>query len=439
MRLFALNAGWMLLEKIFRVGAVFLITAWIARTLGPEAFGKLNLYITIAASAWIVAGMGMDVILLRDFSRGSGDQSTLLSTAYVIRASILIIISIALIIYAAFFWPEGQSDEFRFGFIVVAMSIPFYNVNTYFPYYQATSSSRFVTFLSVGALALSSLIKLAILLNDGGFIWMSVAVVSDVIVLSIAFAFIRAAGCPRLMLSLFDPALAKSLLSQSAPLAIAAVLIVIYTRVDQFILEKMTHGNELGLYSVGVRVSEAFVFLPTLVSTSFFPMISNDLSRNNVRRYLDVVSGFSAVGVGVLCLLLPMAVPFLFGEQYAGSVSLSCVLLLGSFFAVSGGATTNYFVAKGMPYVRLIRSCVGIVLGVGLNLIWIPRYGAIGAAYAALVSQIAAGWLCNALTKSTRECFVIQTKSILTLGLVGLIAVCSDMLRSSRKRRDRIL
>lgn len=434
MRHLAINAGWMLAEKIFRLAAVFLIMAWIARVLGPESFGQLNLYLTAAASGWLVASLGLDALLLRDFSRGDGDQSALLSTAYVIRGVLLAWMTLLLMAYACFFWPESGSSSYRVGFVIVAASLPFYNVNTYFPYYQATSNSRVVTALSIGALAVSSVLKVFIIAMTKDFTWMCLAVVLDIIFLNIAFFALRSRGRSSVSFSKFDLSLAKNLLIQCAPLALASLLIVIYTRIDQFMLNGMASADELGIYGVGVRMSEAFIFLPTLVSTSFFPMISSDLSRDNVRRYFDVISFVSASGVGFLCLAMPYTIPLIFGAKYVEAVPVACLLLVATFFAVSGGATTNYFVARGMPYVRLVRSIVGIILGIGLNYVWIPKYGALGAAYAALVSQIVAGWLCNAFSKATRECFFIQSESILTMGAVGAVGAFKLVVQSFNRR-----
>ncbi|EIM9300179.1 flippase, partial [Escherichia coli] len=55
-----------------------------------------------------------------------------------------------------------------------------------------------------------------------------------------------------------------------------------------------------------------------------------------------------------------------------------------------------------------------------LNILLIPKYGIIGAAYASFVSQIFATWLSNSLNRKTFECFRIQSMTVLTLGLTGL-------------------
>lgn len=139
MRRFAVNAGWMLVEKIFRVFSVFLFSALIARQLGPEAFGQLNLYMTLAGAVWVLASLGLDALMLRDFARGEVDSNRLLSTVYTLRACVLLASAVAMIAYALLAPQSFPSKEARHGFIVIAMSLPFYNVNSYYPFYQANS------------------------------------------------------------------------------------------------------------------------------------------------------------------------------------------------------------------------------------------------------------------------------------------------------------
>lgn len=419
MRKFAVNAGWMLVEKIFRVFSVFLFSALIARQLGPEAFGQLNLYMTLAGAVWVLASLGLDALMLRDFARGEVNSNRLLSTVYTLRACVLVASAVAMIAYALLAPQSFPSKEARYGFIVIAMSLPFYNVNSYYPFYQANSRSQFVTLVSIVALMVSALLKVSFLVWGGSFFWLSCAIATDIVVLHVAFTIMQKRSLAKVSLRDFDAKLAGRLLREGAPLAVSAVLVVIYTRIDQVFLDRLAGARELGLYGAATRVSEAFVFLPTLVSTSFFPMIAADLSRKNVQSYFDVVTAFAAFGAAALAAASWWFVPWIFGEEYRGAVLVSVVLLAATFFAVSGGATTNYFVAKGMPYVRLVRSIIGIAVNIALNFALVPRHGALGAAVSALLSQIVAGWLSNMLTSSTRECFMLQSRSILTLGLIG--------------------
>jgi O-antigen/teichoic acid export membrane protein len=63
-------------------------------------------------------------------------------------------------------------------------------------------------------------------------------------------------------------------------------------------------------------------------------------------------------------------------------------------FVALGVASSQYLIIEGLTQVSLQRTAIGAVVNVVLNVLWIPDYGAIGAAWATLISYgIATFWL----------------------------------------------
>ena len=48
---------------------------------------------------------------------------------------------------------------------------------------------------------------------------------------------------------------------------------IVYLKVDQIMIGEMLGGEELGIYSVAVRMSEVWYFFPTAIIVSFFPKL----------------------------------------------------------------------------------------------------------------------------------------------------------------------
>jgi polysaccharide transporter, PST family len=61
----------------------------------------------------------------------------------------------------------------------------------------------------------------------------------------------------------------------------------------------------------------------------------------------------------------------------------------------------------------LYRTVVGAIINVGLNLYLIPRYSAMGAAIATVVSYAVSGVFANAFSAKTRPIFFMQMRSFL--------------------------
>ncbi len=71
-----------------------------------------------------------------------------------------------------------------------------------------------------------------------------------------------------------DLPLMKQLLKEAIPIAIASVFTIIYFRIDVIMLSFLRGDAEVGLYSAAYRLTDALVFLPTVLTTSTFPLMS---------------------------------------------------------------------------------------------------------------------------------------------------------------------
>jgi PST family polysaccharide transporter len=66
---------------------------------------------------------------------------------------------------------------------------------------------------------------------------------------------------------------AKSLLQDSWPLILSGIVIMIYMRIDQVMLGQMVGDESVGVYSVAVKISELWYFVPIAIVNSVFPSI----------------------------------------------------------------------------------------------------------------------------------------------------------------------
>ncbi len=79
----------------------------------------------------------------------------------------------------------------------------------------------------------------------------------------------------------------------------------------------------------------------------------------------------------------------------------------------------TWYLNEGLTRLTLYRTASAALANVALNFLLIPRYGAIGASIATLLSQAWAAWLSNVLWKRTRPLFLLQLRSLSLRGLLG--------------------
>jgi O-antigen/teichoic acid export membrane protein len=178
----------------------------------------------------------------------------------------------------------------------------------------------------------------------------------------------------------------------------ASLMSMIYDQIDVVMLKYLRPDAELGAYvaSYGL-MTMAMSFLPILGQV-FMPLLSGTAgqacdseNRSVEKRYLRwfgnaTVGVALPIAVGGFILAVPLT-QFVFGSQYSGSGALFRWLML----TIISGSAASYCGAQLIPNGREKKYLVAVLAGAGSNLVlnvfFIPRYGAIAAAFTTAFSQ----------------------------------------------------
>jgi O-antigen/teichoic acid export membrane protein len=215
----------------------------------------------------------------------------------------------------------------------------------------------------------------------------------------------------------YDPPLWWDLLRKGLPYAYAGAMITLLFDVDAVLLEAMRGPTEVGFYRAPVQVLGGLTLVPRVIGYAFIPTMAalhatspgavSELYRRGSKYLLVVGLPIAAFGA----LEAPRFVQMLFGSEYAPSAVAARILIPAAafMFLSNFGETTLACIDRWRTIV--IVSTVTLVLNVGLNLLWIPRHGFVGSAWATLISEAAyfvlgaaalraqglrAGWLVSA-------------------------------------------
>ncbi len=127
-----------------------------------------------------------------------------------------------------------------------------------------------------------------------------------------------------------------------------------------------------------------------------------------LRRYLKF---FRIMLLLAVAIVVPMAlfarplVQLLFGPAYAEAGPILAVQIWTSIFVFQGVAQGPWFVIENQTLLTLKRNLAGAVVNIGCNLVLIPRFGGLGAAFSSLVGQFVCNVLVNAFDSRTRPLF----------------------------------
>lgn len=199
---------------------------------------------------------------------------------------------------------------------------------------------------------------------------------------------------------------------------------MIYMRIDQIMIKEMLGVYEVGIYSAAVRLSEGFYFIPVLISTSVFPAI---IYAKNMKLYKVRLQSLYTLLVWIAIALASITTFFgkdlillFYGQSYNMSGDVLIIHGWASIFVFLGVASGKWFIVQNLQRLTLINTCIGAILNVSLNFIFLPIFGIVGAAYATVVSQCFAAYFMNAIWKASRPNFLMLSKSLMFRNLLWI-------------------
>lgn len=167
-------------------------------------------------------------------------------------------------------------------------------------------------------------------------------------------------------------------------------------RTDQILMGFLASEAALGVYAVAVNASEALLYLPAATATALLPVAARTeaglRAEQAVRAFRSVAVVTAAAGL-VAALVGPVLLPLVFGSDFEGSVAPFLWLLPGALGFAAIAVFSNALVAGSSPGLSSAGPLVALVVGIGLDLILIPRFGASGAAAAASAAFLAGGFV----------------------------------------------
>ena len=205
------------------------------------------------------------------------------------------------------------------------------------------------------------------------------------------------------------------ILRKSAPFALLVLLMASYNRIDPILLRRLAGDADAGVYAGAFRLLDALTMVAYLVSVPLLPVFSklckstslqvnkptSDSDDSSARRLLDSKAQLPkvvrlvfwpmmlfAVGVAVLgCLFAEPLMQWRYHEHFAPYVPVFRVIIFGIIPICLTYIFGTLLTAAGR--LRQLNICAGItlVINVAVNLLLIPRMGAVGSAWASLTAQ----------------------------------------------------
>ena len=193
----------------------------------------------------------------------------------------------------------------------------------------------------------------------------------------------------------FDTHGITATLRVAAPLAALGVVGMMYLRMGTFVLSKLAGEEAVGYYNTAAKFPEALAFIPMAAVNALVPHLSRHHSDSALlRRYgafLIRYLGFTAlVAAAVFMWETEWFIRLMFKPEYL--VAAPVLKWFGAyvFFSAMQYVLANLLICMNAERRVVQRFVFCFVVNLVLNLVLVPRWGALGAAVALVVGEASA-------------------------------------------------
>lgn len=408
------NIIWLFSEKIFRLSINFCIGIWLAKYLGPSDFGVLNYALAIAVIIGAFSELGLSSLITKELVEKVEQRNVILGTSFVLRLIISIFMITATITIVSYSHYDYTSKVliFIFSFIIVAQTVDVIDL-----WFQSAILSKYTVLARNTGLFLSSIIKVILIFNNASIYYIGVAILLEYVFTSLILVYYYRKTNDKIGRWKYDYQVAKYMITSSWPLIFSTVATMVYLKTDQIMLKQLIDNHEVGIYSVVVKLTEVWYFVPNAIVTSLYPSLvllknSNHLAYNEkLQKIFDLLFMISFSVALPISLFSNQIINLLYGNQYAESGPVLTIQIWTAIFIFSSILVNRWLINENLLIFTFISSGLGAIINVALNIILIPKYGAIGSSYSTLVSYIFSTIIFCFFSKKTRNLGYMVLKS----------------------------
>jgi len=416
--------------RVAGIATTGIASVLLTRCLGASGYGQYaSVQAYVSLFAW-VASLGLEAILPRELAKRPQLARSLIARASTLSAGTSALAMGVALIAATKFGYAGL------GLPVLLMALDIIGLTPLrLPgaFYQADLRQ----WLSVSANMARQIVWVVAL----AALWLAhaglVAVIVGRLVASLAEIVLLLLGLRRkLQRSPDSPAaparLGWNLLGACLPLALTALAVSVSRRVDQVILHRLVDSTTVGRYAAAANLVELFNILPTAVMTSLFPLlVKSENSPKEFNRYVVEATRYLLICAFAAYLVVSLfgrqIMTLLFGASFTGAGDLAAILMLSVIASFAVVVMTNVVLAKHLQRFLPVATVVGAVLNLGLNLTLIPRSGAVGAAWATVISYGGVALVLIAGPRETRPLVLLAGKTTIAPALLCAAALVAAL------------
>lgn len=391
MRSFTKNFLGTIIARIVQLALAMITSIMLARILGPEGKGFYSVAMLLPSFIITFFNLGMSSATVYYTARESYKREEILGNNILLSGLIGGIgLLIGLVIVARFseqFFPGIPHSCLMIALFLIPMQILFTNVSHMLLGVQRIKELNLISlFLTFSFLAI--LIFIFVAINTTTMSALVARLLAEVLVFMVLFVWVyRIIGgiSFKLNLSYIKHAVAYGLQAH-----LGNVFWFLNHRVDMLLVNGYLGPISVGFYSVAVGLTEQLWIISQAASNLLFPRIAaerNEHKRSEITPFVARSVLLITITAGMIIFIsCHWIIELFYSANFIEAVQPLRALLPGIIALSIGRVLTNDIAGRGFPILNSYVSGLSLITNIFLDIMWIPKFGIVGAAWASTVS-----------------------------------------------------
>jgi len=415
------NGSWLILDKVVRILTGIIVSASVARYLGPGQFGELAYVIACLTFFYAIATLGVENIVVRDLAQDPDKAPAVLGTTMLMRFVVGIVCAIAAI--GLLVWSDGLHSEPVILALLACGFLIFQAADVVDLWFQSQIQSGYSVKIRLINYLFFSALKVALILTQSPLVAFASIYSIEAVATGLSLVGTYYWASVKQVFGSFDQrklllvkmALAIDILKESWPFILSALTVAISTRIDIVLIKYFLGGESVGIYTTAQTLVTIGTILPGILFSSVLPTLSR-FKVDDHPRFIQSLQKLYQVavlwGIGssiALILFANWIVVLIYGQAYESAGEVLKVLSIANVFTSLGIVQAQWLFSEKGNRILFIQTLIAGVSAFILNLVFIPLWGLLGAAIAYVFVQMIAVFLINAVLQ--KEIFKMQVRA----------------------------
>lgn len=393
-----------MIGRVIQLGLTFITTMLVTRYLGPSEYGRLTYVFSYIQLFLPICALGINDIIVKTLIDNKEQSDEIMGSVIGMRLFVSVISMFCSIGLVSLI---NNDIQYRLIAILQSFSLLFYSFDSIVYFFQANLMSKNVGLAFSFSYILSAIYKIIGIILHKDIMWFAFGMALDYIVLGLVLLVVYLGNNYKIV---FSKKWALLLLKRSSYYLISGLLVVIYGKVsDIMLLGKLVDETNVGYYSAGVTLCNAWPFVLTAIIDAANPIIidlfksNKDLFYKRIRQLYSAILYISLLAAIGIFIFGELIFTLLYGKEYLPGVLPFKIYAFSTAFSYLGVARVAWMQCNNKTKYEIYIALFGALINIILNYILIKNLGINGAAIAAVLTQFLANFVFLFVMKDTRE------------------------------------